>query len=155
MGAYRNRSNGLKSLKVRTYPLTMKKIAIALSLFLPMILASCGGDTYEKVAEEMQDELGGITDVLKDVKDEATAKEAIDDIKEIGANLRKLEQRAKDLPKPSKEEAEEMVKDALSGKNEMMQKGLQVAQEIQRVGKIPGTEELIKAVNDAMGQMGN
>ena len=76
-------------------------IAIALVMTLAV---GCSKPTHESIAKDANGKLKELLDVLKTVKDDASAKVASVKIKEIGEAMNKLEQEARALPKRTPEE---------------------------------------------------
>ncbi len=74
---------------------------------LGVVLGACG-DSHEAVMDDQQSIMEEIFDVIEDVEDEESAKEAAGEIEALVLELADLQKRAQELPKPSEEELKEM-----------------------------------------------
>jgi len=67
-------------------------------------LAACGGDTHEAVLEDRFQLMDRILDSMEGITDEASAKEAAKTIEALGAKLRDVQKRMRDLGDPTPEQ---------------------------------------------------
>jgi hypothetical protein len=74
-----------------------------LVLVLALALTGCG-DSRDSVIKDSISDMKKLVDVLKGIKDEASAKSAADRIKAITENMKAIKARADKLGKPSPEE---------------------------------------------------
>ncbi|MHC4550147.1 MAG: hypothetical protein ACYTEZ_15355 [Planctomycetota bacterium] len=75
---------------------------------LGLVLAACGGDTHESVAEDQFDLMEEILEIMDGVEDEASAKEAAKEIEALGEKIAALQKRAEALPEPTPEQEKEL-----------------------------------------------
>ena len=124
-----------------------KTLVLAGALLLAWSFRGWAADKKEfaKLTEDLIETFKSATKVLTSIKDEATSKAAAPKLKEIGENLRSLRKRALDLGQPTKEQKEELKKE-YKEKMEEAQKSLK--KELQRVKKVPGGKEALKALDE-------
>jgi hypothetical protein len=110
-----------------------------------LLLAGCGGDTHESLMDESVSVMGEMTDVLKGVTDEASAKAAAGKLESLVAEMNGLKDRIEKLGQPTQEQAQKMMQKGM----EQMQKMAEFAQLMQeKVSKYPVLQE-------AFSKMGN
>jgi hypothetical protein len=124
-----------------------KTLVLAGALLLAWSFRGWAADKKEfaKLTEDLIETFKSATKVLTSIKDEATAKAAAPKLKEIGEKLRNLRKKAQDLGQPTKEQKEELKKE-YKEKMEEAQKSLK--KELQRVKKVPGGKEALKALDE-------
>ncbi len=116
--------------------------ALILLLSLPLLFASCGGDTHQSIAEEVRGEFSKVVDILESVKDEASAQAAVEKIAKIQKNIDDIGVRAKKLGTPDAETTQKMLKE-VDVENSPV---IKMVMEMERVGSLPGGAEVKKAV---------
>ncbi|OAI49925.1 hypothetical protein AYO44_18210 [Planctomycetaceae bacterium SCGC AG-212-F19] len=103
-------------------------------------------DTHDSLVKELLGTLKDAVGVLKTVKDEKTAKDAQPKVGKISDQMGDIKKRMDKLGKPTKEQEDELQK-KYKGEMETTFKGF--AEELTRVAKVPGGEDLIKQFQNA------
>lgn len=85
----------------------MKSLSITVALGICFVLVGCK-KTHEDVMKGSLSCVKEMTDVMKTVKDEASAKAAAPKIKAIADRMKALGEEAKKMSEPSKEEAQRL-----------------------------------------------
>ena len=117
-----------------------KLVGFSCALVLLTAGAVLGADTHDSLLKEMLGTMKNAVTVLKGVKDEATAKEALPKVKKICEEMSDQKKRMDKLGKPTKEQDKELQK---KYRGEMEQGFKAFTEEMLRVMKVPGGEELI------------
>jgi hypothetical protein len=97
---------------------------IMTTAILGLVLSACGGNTHESIAEEQFDLMDEMLDILEDVTDSESAKEASGKMDKLGEKMADLAKRAKELPDPTPEQQkrlEDLAKDRQEEYSKRMQ----------------------------------
>lgn len=122
----------------------MKKLAtLALVGLMTISLTGCGGDTHESLMDEGSGMMKDMTSVLADVKDEASAKDAVSKLEAFAAKGKDLGERMKALGEPTPDQAKALMAKGMS----MMADMGKFQTEMQRLQQNP---ELLKIIGDAL-----
>lgn len=125
----------------------MKRL-IGMCCVLPLLTAGVvfAADTHEMLVKELLGVLKEATGLLKTVKDEKTAKDAQPKVVKISDQMGDIKKRMDKIGKPTKEQEDELQK---KYKGEMETTFKSFAEELGRVAKVPGGEDLIKQFQNA------
>jgi len=121
---------------------------VCLLALLAFALPSCGGgDTHEKVSEEMIDLMAEVADILEGVTDEESAEAATTRLEKLGERAEELGQRAEALGDPDPEEEKRLEK---KYEQRMQEISKSMAASMMRLSSQP---EVLQAVEEAMAKI--
>ncbi len=103
-------------------------------------------DTHESLVKELLGTLKDATGILKTVKDEKTAKEAEPKVTKISDQMSDIKKRMDKIGKPTKDQEDELAK---KYKTDMETTFKGFAEELTRVAKVPGGEDILKKFQNA------
>jgi hypothetical protein len=122
-------------------------IVLAISLLTACGGAGAGGDTAERVSEEMVANMKEMAAILTGITDEASAKAAVPKIEAVRAKMRDCGQRAKNVPKIDAATEKRIGESMQAGMQEAM---ASIAAAHQRLVAQP---ELVAIIEPAMQNM--
>jgi len=88
--------------------------------FLGLVLSACGGDSHEAIVEDQADLMDEILDILEDVDDQASAKEAAKKIEALSEDMAALAKRAQEMGEPTPEQ-QKRFEEIMKPRQERMQ----------------------------------
>lgn len=128
----------------------MKAAAGGLALLLGTLMVQAGeADRHEAVIKQMLTNLDKIVSGLASIKDEPSAKAAHGTLKPLNKDWVALRKKAEDLPPPTPQERDQLVK-KYKVPLESAQKKLTA--EVDRVRNVPGGPEALVAINDVLAK---
>jgi hypothetical protein len=98
-------------------------------------------DTHDSLIKELLGTFKDAVGVLKTVKDEKTAKEAEPKVTKVSDQMSDIKKRMDKIGKPTKDQEDELMK---KYKTEMETTFKSFADELTRVAKVPGGEDILK-----------
>jgi hypothetical protein len=126
-----------------------KRMCIPAIVALAMVIGGCG-KSHESIRKDAMGKMKDMVDVLKTVKDDASAKAAATKLKEITADIKKLKEQDDALGKLSKEEEQKLDKQM---EPEMKPIQDQMTAEMKRIAQL--NPALMMPLMDAMKDMAN
>jgi len=119
----------------------MKYSMTAAVLALSMLLAGCGGDSYESLADDTVDVLKDMTDILASIDSKDAAEKAASKLESLAWKMQEISKRAEALGEPSEKQKTDM--------DEMMSKKMEgvmgrYMQEMMRVAQIPDAMQYLE-----------
>lgn len=124
----------------------MRKPASTLLLILPLLFASCGSK-HEAVMDEYIALMNEMVDILKTVKDEATAELATPKLEAVGSRIESLSAKMNNMNDLTPQELMELFKDYQEPMQEVLQ---ELSEEMMRVAMITDMDEELQQVMEAM-----
>ena len=124
----------------------MKRIVGLCFAFVLTAGVAIAADTHESLVKELLGTLKDAVGVLKTVKDEKSAKDAEPKVTKVSAQMSDLKNRMEKIGKPTKEQEDELQK---KYKTEMETTFKSFAEELTRVAKVPGGEDILKKFQNA------
>jgi hypothetical protein len=93
------------------------------AILAALILAGCsGGDSHEKVVDDVLKQMDRMVTAMSSVTDKATAERAVAELKTVADEMKKLGERAKKLGEPSAELKTKLEAKMTAKQTEMQQK---------------------------------
>jgi hypothetical protein len=127
---------------------TKKAILLAV-LAMPFFFTGCGGDPEQEAYDDMKSVIVEMTDIVSEIKDEETAKEAAVELTELGKKMKDMQKKYEDEGqiRDGKDFAEKLTKEQNEEMQELMQKYIA---ETMRVMQIEGAQEHLEKAFEAM-----
>ncbi len=125
----------------------MKQLFFVASLAL--LCNACGGgiDSYSEGARAQADIMREMIEVLEDVDDEDSAEDAAGEIEALGVRLREISIQVSELPRPSAEEMQAIIREQSESQREIQ---LKTAEQMMKLAQY---ESLTNAWTRAMSNM--
>ncbi len=122
----------------------MRNLFVLASVLLMLACNGCGGDSHESLGKEGLSTMKEMVAVLKDIKDEASAKSAKPQLQSLMEKLKSINVRQSKLPAPT--EAEMKGMDSKYGK-EGEEVSKQFTSEMMRVMFTPGAAAVLQDID--------
>jgi DNA integrity scanning protein DisA with diadenylate cyclase activity len=115
-----------------------------------LLCVACGDsiDSHDDAMEARLDMLEELNKIINDVKDKASAEDAVAEIKELGERAKKMAEQIKKLPEPGEDEMEKLMKKYGERAEKL------TAEVYNHMPKLTQFPELAKALEDVMKGMG-
>jgi len=122
----------------------MRTLFVLASALMLLVANGCGGDSHESLGKEGLSTMKDMVDVLKGVKDEASAKSAKPQLQTLMDKLKSIDERQSKLPAVTDAEKKEMESKYGEDGKQVMQ---QFMSEMMRVAMIPGAGEMLQGLD--------
>ena len=127
---------------------TMRSLALpSMLLFGSLTLASCGGDTHAKVAEQGAKLMNEFVEIVAEIDDVESAEKSKPKLEALAEKMEAVAERMEKLGQPTEEEAEAMTEKMMD--EDAQQK---LVQEMMRLGGHPEVMEVLQEAFQKMGE---
>jgi hypothetical protein len=128
----------------------MKALNRLVAIIAALVLAACsGGDTHEKIVDDLNAQMDKLGTAVASVTDKASAEKAVTEIKTVSTEMKAIAERAKKIGDPSKEVQAKLEAKMKTKQEEMVAKMVGAQANLTKAG--PEAALILKGGMDEFG----